>query len=666
MKVASQYQLLFALLIFLILSVLYYYQMVTWLPASIHYWAQADRYALAINFYDNGLNFFEPATNSEFSVKGITAPEFPLQSYLAACLAKIFGRNNISPLFRLITLSFSAAAFMVLFQWGKRMHQNFFISLLCPVFLFTSPVFVFYSCNYLPDAAALSLLLVSFYFLYLFSNDLTFRNGLFTVLFAGIATLIKMSSGVYFAVICLHGMIIIFKHYRTFGIKNILRLTASGLITALIIGLYFLHIRRMEGIYHSGIFLSAPMPLDTAAHGYGIFIRLVLERWGYDYFTGAHYAVLLIALGIILYSLRKASVHRFFFFQWLLNLVAAIGGFLVMGEQFFVHDYYVMVIFFPAMVFTILFVANLIEPHLPAARAKLLTGGIILAMIAMGVMGFEKHSLRLIQRKDGDWSTRIKTSFDQYNIAKDEKILITSGDAPNTGLVYADRRGLTVNLSLHESVPNFLLRLMRNKKLKYLVMSPEQVDSLEKHDSCFFKYMDAVVRNEEVGIFRYRGTMEDQYWTRSIVMDGEKKELTTFTSFECPYNCLPKSPEARTGNYSLALNDQMMFMPDLNVFLDEIPDTTNLVARVKFWVRTNTQGNLNLVLQSVRNDSIFNYHILHLPVTGDNKDLWREAAATVPFPAIDKRAHAIQIYLWDPEGLDVRIDDFVVKFENSK
>lgn len=663
MSMFSRNQPFIAFLLFLVLSFFYYREEVTWLPAGIHNWAQGDRYALALNFYDNGLNFFQPATNSELSVNGMAAPEFPLQSYLAACFAKLIGRTYISLLFRLITLSFSGIAFMVLFQWGKKMGGNFFVSLLPPLFLFTSPVFIYYSCNYLPDTASVSLVMVSFYFLYLFSRNYTAKHGLLSIFFVSTATLIKMSSGIYLVALCLHGFVIMLRHYRFIGRGNIIRLVTAVVVSALVIGLYFLHIKNVESIYHSGVFLSAAKPVNTAAHSYSIFIKLVFENWKNDYFTAIHYALLFIATGAIFFSLLYKNRRQFFFFQWVLNLLGAVCGFMVMGEQLYVHDYYILAIFFPAVLFTVIYFVSILSNPPVAAADKFVTALIIPSMIAMCIPAFEKHEERLSDHSQDGWSARIRTPFEKYNIGKNEKILITSGDPPNTGLVYADRHGLTINLSAYYREPGFLLRMMRMHDLQYLVMGPLQADSLNRVDSCFFKYVDPVVSNNEVRIYKYRGTIEDQYWSREIKIEDGKKRLEISTSFEDPVHCQPKSAIARSGDYALRLSDQMKFMPQLHLPENEIPDTSNTVISATFWIQSDTSGILNFVAQSIRSDTIVDYQMVKVPVLpSSNPIFWREHTLQIPFPKKKGKADAVEIYFWDPDGLDVMIDDLSLEF----
>ena len=73
-----------AVALFLLLALVYYLPSLNWLPRGIHEWAQADRLALAISFYDNGMHFFRPQTLNLSALDGVVGVEFPLMAWLAA------------------------------------------------------------------------------------------------------------------------------------------------------------------------------------------------------------------------------------------------------------------------------------------------------------------------------------------------------------------------------------------------------------------------------------------------------------------------------------------------------------------------------------------------------------------------------------------------------
>jgi len=87
------------LTIILLLAFLFQYRYMNEFPTYIHAWAQSDRYALALGFTNNHLNFFKPQTfimNPQFpgdflipKNESITAVNFPIHDYIPAVIMKL-------------------------------------------------------------------------------------------------------------------------------------------------------------------------------------------------------------------------------------------------------------------------------------------------------------------------------------------------------------------------------------------------------------------------------------------------------------------------------------------------------------------------------------------------------------------------------------------------
>jgi len=128
-------------------------------PSHIHAWAQADRYAIALGFINNGFNFFKPETfifNHQFPndwlVAGpatITSVDFPIHEYFIAIIMKLAGTQ--SPfIFRLYTLCYSLLGFFFLYKTVYLLSKDYFKSLLFMLFAWLSPLLVYYQSGFLP------------------------------------------------------------------------------------------------------------------------------------------------------------------------------------------------------------------------------------------------------------------------------------------------------------------------------------------------------------------------------------------------------------------------------------------------------------------------------------------------------------------------------------
>lgn len=244
------------LIIILTFCFFYYPPLIASYPYGIHSWAQADRLSLAFGFFDHGMNFFLPRTYCLLPQDGITGVEFPIQSYIAALSGKIFGRNAISISFRLLDLLISITGMWFLFLIVFKRTGNFVFSLLPSVFIFCSPVFIYYTCNYLPDTAGVSIVFIGFYYMLNYIDDKKSSSAIKAIVFLVLGTLIKTSCAIYL----LASLLFVFGY--EFFCKEKLRLRSFlsiSIVTivgfALIYG-YFNYNNYLNTKYNSYVFFS--------------------------------------------------------------------------------------------------------------------------------------------------------------------------------------------------------------------------------------------------------------------------------------------------------------------------------------------------------------------------------------------------------------------------
>jgi hypothetical protein len=171
-------------------------------PKSIHQFRQADCLSLTDNYYNGNWKLFQPELNIQFSdnlTSGKTAGEFPLLYYFVAILWKIFGKHEF--LFRLITIAFSFVGMFALFKLVYGILKDYFWAVASVVLLFSSPIFVYYSNNFLVNVPAFSLMLVGLYYFYLFWQSGENKHLYICMGFYLLAGLFKVSALLSFVVI---------------------------------------------------------------------------------------------------------------------------------------------------------------------------------------------------------------------------------------------------------------------------------------------------------------------------------------------------------------------------------------------------------------------------------------------------------------------------------
>ena len=197
MKFITYWSALAFIALLVLMSGIYYSQQIHFWPQGIHDWAQADRLSLAISFYDHGIDFFHPRTHNIYSTDGITGVELPLQSYLAAIGGKILGHNHINACFRLLDIIITCTGLLFLFLACYKATKDFVFSIFPALFIYMSPILIYYTCNYVPDSAACALTFISFYYIIDYTNTNNSRKLVWAIFILTLSSLIKTSEVIY-------------------------------------------------------------------------------------------------------------------------------------------------------------------------------------------------------------------------------------------------------------------------------------------------------------------------------------------------------------------------------------------------------------------------------------------------------------------------------------
>lgn len=425
----------------------YYHEMLHMWPRGIHDWAQADRLSLAINFYDRGMNFFLPATHNLWPTDGITGVEFPIQSYIAAIGAKFFGRNHISTLFRLLNVLISCTGLLFLFLACYRATKDFIFSIVPPLFMFCSPIYVYYTCNYLPDAAACSIAFISFYFLLIYLDKPTSKPLVLTIGLLTLAALIKTSVALY--LFGFLGYVFLQRVLRKHDFSkrsNVIYAVATVVSLAALLFYYFYN-QYLNNTYHSGVFMSSPHPFDSWAEVSYYFNAAFKQLWLPEYFVLPQYLMftVIVAAAIPLLFATRDGKRRIFMLLIFLAGVICVGA--LMGGQLLIHDYYVVSIFFPLFGFALLVSVIAIRQSIIYEHA-LRSLRIAMAASVLIIFFFADFHLHKRLRPDyGEfkpgipWAENGAWILQEANVPKSEKVLVLNEDAPNIALLYLDRRG---------------------------------------------------------------------------------------------------------------------------------------------------------------------------------------------------------------------------------
>lgn len=468
-----------AAVLLMLVAAIYYLPFLHELPTAIHAWAQSDRLALAINFYDYGFHFLTPRTSALTSIGGITGVELPLPAYLAALSGLIFGRGNIGAAFRLLDVAMMVVGFFYLFRLVYERTGHFVAGLVPAAFLLASPVFAFYAGSTLPDPFGLSLSFVGYYY-WLRYFDTPHQFGSLVKAFAvlTLATLIKTTIGLHLGVVAGITLLYALLEPARFSQRQrwqLLLTLAAGV--AVVVGFY-LHNQHLNQLYRSEQFLAAAMPPDTPEiqHDYLQRLRTI---WRYEYLTSTQYRILL-GCGLVCVVLAWRAWRRFPRVLLLLGAALLIAPlfYQLMGAQLSVHDYYIVCSFLPPVVLLLLLALLLLGQYTGWVR-HVNTIIFTFSIFNLVLIGYKRLHQRMgddyppfSQYYSHQWMRGGAAEMQQAKVPAAANVLFIAG-AVNVAQVYFDRRGLSWEPGDIGTTPvEELLTRMAADSLDYLVLSP--------------------------------------------------------------------------------------------------------------------------------------------------------------------------------------------------
>ncbi|RYD58217.1 MAG: hypothetical protein EOP56_04655 [Sphingobacteriales bacterium] len=464
----------------------YYGEMLHMKPRGIHDWAQADRLSLAVCFYDEGMDFFKPRTHNVYSTDGVTGVEFPIQAYLAAVGGKVFGREHISSCFRLMDTIIACAGLLFLFMAAYK-RTDFVFSMVAPLFVFCAPMFIYYACNYVPDAVAVSILFAAFYFVLNYIDERKTRDMLWAIGLMTLATLIKTSDGLY--MLGFIGLVTFqrLRHMAGYNRKSHYAFIASALVAVALPVAYYFYNRYLNQTYHSTVFLAKANPFtswEDFQHYIDVDFKLV---WMREYLELPQYLLLVVVLVIALPLLKHTSHGRTNLLLLSVFLIGVLCMGYLMGAQLRYHDYYVLSIFLPLISFALLVSVIVIYEYASIGKGiSLWRRGWIAAIIIMFFFADFHHHQRL--KPDYypfgagiPWAYDGHILMDELHIPKDERIIVLGEDAPNIALVHLDRKGYHIPTEMSGNLQR-VVQLMGQLHVSTLVCTIPAANHILKGD----------------------------------------------------------------------------------------------------------------------------------------------------------------------------------------
>ncbi|MES2591327.1 MAG: glycosyltransferase family 39 protein [Bacteroidota bacterium] len=428
-----------------VLSILLYHSTITLFPAFTHSWTQSERYALALGFLHNGFDLFHPSTFNLQSIDGITRVDFPINEYIVAIIMKLI--SSTSPaIFRIYTLSLSITGLIFLYLLTKKITSSEIKSWLVVLFVFLSPVYVYYQAGFIPSVPAIAFIFIAYYFFFSYKDTNKNKHFYLSVTFFLLAALIRIPFLIFLFSALLHQAWLIIKHKKIKWFEISAFIVAFSLFAAYY--RYNVHLGRMYG----NMFLDSFLPARNIKEFKDILLNMY-TYWKFQYFTKAHYYLLFAAL---LYSLYTFIRHRgipekdkkYWFHLFIMGSGATLY-FLLMMCQFYDHDYYFLDSLFIPIVF--LFICSINNIKLESKAKKVFWSICLLIAVLYffkGTVKVQKERYTTYEWDRVEASRQNFTGIDKYmdsiGISKDAKILVIESYSTNIPLILMNRKGYTV------------------------------------------------------------------------------------------------------------------------------------------------------------------------------------------------------------------------------
>ena len=377
----------------LMMGIYLYQDIVTYPPQSIHRWRQTDCLSICQNYYNNGFHFFKPEVhnqNSNDKTEGKGVGECPYYYFLIAFLFKIFGPYYM--IFRIVNILIVFTGLIYIFKLLEIISKSFMLSLFGTLFIFTSTSLVYYTNNFLTDPIGLSLIVIGLYYYFKFREKELIRYFIVFCLFAVMAMLLKITSGLGF--VAAIGVLIIsfvFKNWFKDEVPDTkkYKLFIPVLISVLIIAAWYAFAIKYNTENKSTYFSTKTWPLWSLT---GEEIKTIFKViWNYNLGIYFHFSMHLFILAALIFTFYY---HKVLQKSEKLLLIALLFGnvlfFIMWYYAFWYHDYYIInLLIVPAFIFAFAFkILNIKYPKIATSK---ITAIVLSAFLILNVLNTRKE-----------------------------------------------------------------------------------------------------------------------------------------------------------------------------------------------------------------------------------------------------------------------------------
>jgi|WetSurMetagenome_2_1015567.scaffolds.fasta_scaffold43323_2 hypothetical protein len=374
-------------------------------PQSVHNWRQSDCASLTLNYYQNGMKFFQPEVHGLISEKYTSGKaatsEIPFFYYTIALLYKAFGYHDY--IYRIVNTLIFFFGIYALFRLLNKLVVDVVWSAAFSLLFFASPVLAFYGNNYLTDTAAFSLSLVGWNFFIGYYKHGRKRDFLWAMLFFFLATSMKITAGIsVVTLVCIYFLdgfnLIRFRSGSRLFTKRTLPVLLFAFIF-LLVGGWALYARNYNIRHTCNYFSTTIFPIWSMTDAE---MANTLENlrvlWINQYFH--RYTLILLLCLFITNLIHFKKADKLLITSNIIIFMGTILYGVLWFHTFKEHDYYTVNLFILPVVTTVTF-AEYMNRLYPKFSGNLLVRGALVFMLLFNI-NHTRNELNL--RYNGWWN----------------------------------------------------------------------------------------------------------------------------------------------------------------------------------------------------------------------------------------------------------------------
>lgn len=466
-------------------------------PISTHQWRQSDCLSITKNYYEEGMNFFQPKIHYQGPIAGKAVSELPILNYTTAALWKIFGEHEF--LYRFLEYFIYLTGIFLLFNTIGTYLRSWLLAFFAVLFLLTSPLLTYYSINFIADVPALSISIISLCLFFRFYQKQ--RNYLFymALLTGTLAVLMKASSLVPLGLLYFFSLADLTGLHRFLGTRKLFVNRIVPAVTLVVSVVLIFGWYRWALAYNldntNTVFLLTVLPIWEMTTEDIISTLKVLTNDLFPVFLNRPMLFLFFSLVFYVITNFKA-LSTFFRYSFIFSAVYFIVYLLFFFQVFTVHDYYLNnLMIFPVvtlMAFTeILVQRQVIMPNRKFIRTFLVVTFLFNAFYAAAVYRGKMIEDDVLtqwypfvskdDRKNSkyyfwDYGNSIRKLEEfrpvlrAHGVKREELVLSIPDQSFNISLYFMDQKGHTISRE-HFTMDSTVYHHFRKKGLRYLVLS---------------------------------------------------------------------------------------------------------------------------------------------------------------------------------------------------